>query len=121
MLVMSCWLKRPWPRAVSFVAFAACLLCVAAAWPKASGQTSHAGRVVGFIDGFSYDGGQFHVVGWACQQGNPASVEVHVYADRSAYDKPPGPFVTAGRADLDSAAAVGKACQDPRGGKHRFK
>ena len=121
MLVMSCWLKRPWPRVVSFVAFAACLLCVAAAWPKASGQTSHAGRVVGFIDGFSYDGGQFHVVGWACQQGNPASVEVHVYADRSAYDKPPGTFVTAGRADLDSAAAVGKACQDPRGGKHRFK
>jgi hypothetical protein len=110
-----------WPRVVSFVALVAGLFCVAAAWPKASGQTSRAGRVVGSIDGFSYDGGQFHVVGWACQQGNPASIEVHVYADRSAYDKPPGTFVTAGRADLDSEAAVGKACQDPRSGKHRFK
>jgi len=64
MLVMSSWLKRPWPR-VSLVALVvAALFCVAAAWPKASGQTSRAGRVVGAIDGFSYDGGQFHVVGW---------------------------------------------------------
>jgi hypothetical protein len=115
MLVMSSWRKRPRPRVVSFVALVAGLLCAAAAWPKASGQTARAGRVVGYIDGFNYDGGQFHVLGWACQQGNPASVEVHLYADRSAYDRPPGTFVTAGRADLDSEAAVGKACQDPRG------
>jgi hypothetical protein len=121
MLMMSSWLKRPWPRVVWFAALVAGLFCVPAAWPKAAGQISRAGRVVGYIDGFSYDGGQFHVMGWACQQGNAASVEVHVYADHSAYEKPPGTFVTAGRADLDSEAAIGEACQDPRGGKHRFK
>jgi hypothetical protein len=49
MLMMSCWLKRPWPCVVPFVAVAACLLCVAATWPKASGQTSPTGRVVGLM------------------------------------------------------------------------
>ena len=103
------------------MALVAGLLCVASAWPQASGQNSRAGRVVGNIDGISLDGGQFHVSGWACQQGNPGSIEVHIYADRSAYDKPPGTFVTAGKADLESEPAVSQACQDPRGGKHRFK
>ena len=30
-------------------------------------------------------------------------------------------FVTSGTADLESEPAVGQACQDPKGGKHRFK
>jgi hypothetical protein len=111
--------EQKWSRPP--VTLAMSLLCVAWAWPEASGQTSHAGRIVGHIDGISYDGGQFHVSGWACQQGNAASIQVHIYADRSAYDKPAGTFVTAGKADLDSEPAASKACQDPRAGKHRFK
>jgi hypothetical protein len=103
------------------VALVAGLFCVASARPETSGPNSRAGRVVGYIDGISNDGGQFHVSGWACQQGSSASIDVHVYADHSAYDRPPGKFVTAGRADQESEPAVGQACQDPKGGKHRFK
>jgi hypothetical protein len=110
--------KLKWSRLL--VAFVAGLFCVASARSETLGQNSRAGRVVGNIDGISNDGGQLHVSGWACQQGNPASIDVHIYADRSAYDRPPGKFVTAGRADLQSEPAVGQACQDPRGSKHRF-
>lgn len=84
-------------------------------------QNAHAGRVVGNIDGISYDGQQFQVSGWACQQGNRGSIAVHLYADRSAYGSPPGTFVTAGQADLESESAVGQRCQDSGKGKHRFK
>src|SRR5258708_31902068 len=103
------------------VALVAGALCVASLGAEASGQSSRVGRVVGYIDGISNDGGQFLVSGWACQQGNPGSIDVHIYADRSAYDKLPGKFVTAGKADLQSEPAVSQACQDQKGGKHRFK
>ena len=102
-------------------AFAAGLSCAASVFPDAFAQNARVGRVVGNIDSVSHDGGQTYVLGWACQQGNPASIEVHIYADRSAFDKPPGAFVTAGKAELASEAAVGQACQDSKGGKHRFK
>src|ERR1700730_5881890 len=100
-------LKEPWLLA----ALAAALSCVAPA--QSSAQNSRAGRVVGNIDGIGYDGSQFQVSGWACRQGNADSIAVHIYADRSAYDKQPGTFVTEGKADLESEPAVGQACQDP--------
>jgi hypothetical protein len=103
------------------VALVAGLSCAASLFPEALAQNARAGRVVGNIDGISYDGGQAYLSGWACQQGNPASIDVHIYADRSAYDKAPGTFVTAGKAELESEPAVSQACQDPKGGKHRFK
>ena len=97
------------------------LASAASGAPDALGQNARAGRVVGNIDGISNDGGQVYLSGWACQQGNPASIEVHIYADRSAFDKPPGIFVTAGKAELANEPAVAQACQDSKGGKHRFK
>ena len=105
----------------SLAALVAGLAGAASVPSDALAQNARAGRVVGNIDGISHDGGEAYVLGWACQQGNPASIEVHIYADRSAFDKPPGAFVTAGKAELESEPAVGQACQDPKGGKHRFK
>ena len=110
-------LKWSW----SLAALVAGLCCAASVLPHASAQNGRAGRVVGNIDGISHDGGQTFVLGWACQQGNPASIEVHIYADRSAYDKPPGTFVTAGKAKAREQPAVGRACPGRRGGQHRFK
>src|SRR5579859_215858 len=100
--------------------FVACLLFATLCCCEATAQ-NRAGRVIGNIDGISYDGTQFLVSGWTCQQGNQDSIAVHIYADRSAYDTPPGTFVTAGTADLDSEPAVSQSCQDAKGGKHRFK
>ena len=40
---------------------------------------------------------------------------VHLYADRSAYDSPPGTRVVMGTADMDSEPAVNQQCQDPGG------
>jgi hypothetical protein len=55
------------------------------------------------------------VLGWACQPGNKASVEVRIHADA-----PNGPVAVAGRADVESDPGVGNACRDHEG-KHRFK
>src|SRR5260370_17331583 len=112
--MLNIWSKEKWSWLL--MALGAGLLCVASAWPQASGQNSRAGRVVGNIDGISLDGGQFHVSGWACQQGNPGSIEVHIYADRSAYDKPPGTFVTAGRADFVSEPPLPHTLHTPTAG-----
>jgi hypothetical protein len=85
----------------------------------ASAQSPRPGRITGKIDGVSEDGDHFFVSGWACQQGQTQSIAVHVYAeDPKAASKPK--FVLAERAELYSEAAVGQACQDRGGGRHRF-
>jgi hypothetical protein len=99
-------------------ALVAGLSCAVMAAPQALAQNARAGRVVGNIDGISFDGGQAYVSGWACLQGNSGSIDVHIYADRSAYDKPPGIFVMAGKAELAGEPAVGQACQDPWNGSY---
>jgi len=73
------------------------------------------GHIVGKIDGISQDGDQYFVSGWACQQGETASIAVHVFADDAEHS-----FIIAGKANLQSEAAVAEACQDRQGGKHRF-
>lgn len=87
-----------------------------------SGQSRNPGadRIVGHIDGIGLSGTEFIVSGWACQQGINDSIDIHIYADHSAYDTPKGTFVLAGKADLENEPAVDQACQNP-GGKHRFK
>jgi hypothetical protein len=90
--------------------------CFAAAAPQA-----HAGPVIGVIDSVRYEGDQYYVFGWACQQGNRASIAVHIYAGHPAGGSPPGTFVTPGKADLDNEPAVDRECHDANGGKHRFK
>src|SRR3984957_14335034 len=87
----------------------------------AAGPPPRPGAVTGVIDAIQYGTDQFFVAGWACQQGNRGSIDVHVYAGGAAGGKPPGTFVTAGKAALDNEPAVDRECQDANGGKHRFK
>jgi hypothetical protein len=117
MLGISPKLMRSW----LVPALLAGLLCVASIRSAAAAQNSRAGPVTGVIDAIRLEGDKNYVFGWACQQGNSGSVDVHIYADHSANETPRGTFVTGGKADLDSEPAVGHECQDPKGGKHRFK
>jgi hypothetical protein len=50
----------------------------------ATAPQSHAGPVIGVIDSVRYEGDQYYVFGWACQQGNRAPIEVHIYAGHPA-------------------------------------
>jgi hypothetical protein len=86
----------------------------------AAAQNSHAGAVTGVIDGVEHEGDQYYVSGWACQEGNRGSVEVHIYANHAAGATPAGTFVTAGKADFPNEPAVDHECHDANGGKHRF-
>jgi hypothetical protein len=116
MMLFAPALKWSWSVAV----FAACGFCLLLALPETQGQAAGAGRVVGHVDGIGLEGEQFYISGWACQQGNKDSIDVHLYADHSAYDAPKGTFVLAGVANLASEPAVDQACQS-HGGKHRFQ
>jgi len=101
-------------------AIASLLVAVSTSFAAAAPQ-SQAGPVIGVIDGVRYEGDQYYVFGWACQQGNRASIDVHIYAGHPAGATPPGAFVTPGKADLDNEPAVDRECHDANGGKHRFK
>ena len=72
----------------------------------AAGQNSHAGQVTGVIDGVAFEGDQYYVHGWACQQGNRGSIGINIYANHPAGGKPPGTYVMAGTADLNNEPAV---------------
>jgi hypothetical protein len=80
-----------------------------------------AGPVTGVIDDVRYEGDQYYVSGWACQEGVRNSIGVHIYAGGASGGKPPGTFVTPGTADLPNEPAVDHECHDADGGKHRFK
>jgi hypothetical protein len=82
---------------------------------------SRAGPVIGAIEYVRYETDQYYVFGWACQQGNGDSIDVHIYAGHAADATPGGTFATAGRADLDNEPAIDRACQNANRGKHRFK
>jgi hypothetical protein len=81
----------------------------------ASAAAQGVGHIVGKIDGMSQDGEQYFVSGFACQQGQKASILVHVFADDGKHS-----FAITGKANLESDASIGQACQDRQGGKHRF-
>jgi hypothetical protein len=87
----------------------------------AAGPPPRPGAVTGVIDAIQYGTDQFFVAGWACQQGNRGSIDVHVYAGGAAGGKPPGTFVTGGKADIANEPAVDRECKDADGGKHRFR
>lgn len=106
-------------RAVAIVIASVCLALPASI--AATGPQPHAGPVTGVIDDIRYESDQYYVFGWACQQGNRSSIDVHLYADHAAGGRPAGTFVLAGKADLGNEPAVDKECQDANGGKHRFK
>jgi hypothetical protein len=85
------------------------------------GQNSHAGLVTGVIDGVAFEGDQYYVHGWACQEGTRGSISVNIYANYAAGGTPPGTYVMAGTANLDNEPAVDRECHDADGGKHRFR
>src|SRR5579863_6623122 len=87
----------------------------------AAAQTPHPGPVTGVIDGVAFESDQYYVHGWACQEGQRGSIDVHIYAGHSAYDKPPGIFVTGDTANLPNEPAVDRECHHANGGKHRFR
>lgn len=76
------------------------------------GQESHAGPIIGHIDGLRFELDGYLIWGWACQQGRKESIAVHLYADDS--------LMFAGQTGVDSESAVNRGCQDSQGGKHRF-
>jgi hypothetical protein len=100
--------------------FDAGLLWLVLASTAALAQTPDAGRIVGHVDGIAVDAGGSHVHGWACQQGRPESIVVHIYANEGASGAPKGIFALAGKADLGEELAVDTACKDSQGRKHRF-
>jgi hypothetical protein len=99
---------------------AAVALCLSLAAVSAFGQKVEAGRIVGHIDGIAVDNSGAHIKGWACQQGRPESLTVHIYANGAASAAAKGIFALAGKADLDEEPAVDAACKDTIGRKHRF-
>jgi hypothetical protein len=82
------------------------------------GQNAQAGPVTGVIDAVAFEGNQYYVRGWACQEGNRNSIYVNLYANRPAGS---GTYVMAGSANLDNEPAVDRQCHDADGGKHRFR
>jgi hypothetical protein len=115
-------------RVVSKLSWASLLAALAAGmsfamldWHTAAGQNSHAGSVTGVIDGVAFEGDQYYVHGWACQEGNRGSIGINIYANHPAGGKPPGTYVMAGTADLNNEPAVDRECRDANGGRHRLR
>jgi hypothetical protein len=108
-----------WPRSFVAVALGAIGLTLASA--VALSQNAHAGPVTGVIDGVAFEGDQYYVHGWACQEGNRGSIGVDIYANNPAGSTPAGTYVMGGTADLGNEPAVDRECHDADGGKHRFR
>jgi hypothetical protein len=104
------------------IACVALLFCMTLAMPESFAQSSGTGGggIIGHIDGVAADPGGWHVQGWACQQGRPESIVVHIYANEGASGASNGIFALAGKADLGEESAVDTACKDSVGRKHRF-
>lgn len=102
-----------------YIILLGCMLAMLASCGAAA-QNGPAGRIIGHIDGVAVDDGGAHIKGWACQQGRPESILVHIYAGSGPNDVAKQTLVLAGKADLGNEPAVDKACHDTVGSKHRF-
>src|SRR5580692_12582322 len=81
-------------------------------WHIGLAQNSRAGPVTGVIDAVAFEGDQYYVHGWACQEGQRGSIDVHLYAGGFAGGQPPGTFVLDGPANLPNEPAVDHECHD---------
>ena len=90
-------------------------------WHTASAQNSRAGAVMGVIDGVAFEGDQYYVHGWACQEGNRGSIDVTISANRAMGGSSSETYVMSGTANLNNEPAVDRECRDADGGKHRFR
>lgn len=91
-------------------------LAIAAFSLRAAAQK--AGPVTGVIDGIDYAGDHYYVHGWAYQEAQRSSIDVHIYAGGPAGQG--GTLVTAGTANFSKEHAIDHQCRDAKGGKHRF-
>jgi hypothetical protein len=66
------------------VVFIASILCVSVGSAQIPNQKPGVGRVIGGINGITYEGERPYLTGWACQQGQTSAIQVHVFADDSA-------------------------------------
>jgi hypothetical protein len=114
-------LARKLTRSSLLAALVAGLSFATWACRAAEAQNSHAGPVTGVIDGVAFEGDQYYVHGWACQEGNRGSIAINIYANHPAGGAPPGTYVMAGTANQDNEPAVDRECHDANGGKHRFR
>lgn len=80
------------------VAFIASAVSLVSTLPTARGQNPPAGPVTGVIDGVAFEGDQYYVHGWACQEGQRSPISINIYANHPAGNKPPGTYVMAGTA-----------------------
>jgi hypothetical protein len=71
--------KHDNPSSFRLLAILGVLCCILVA--PSTAQTSETGRIIGHIDGVFVDDGGAHVRGWACQQGRPESIVVHVLCE----------------------------------------
>lgn len=95
---------------------------IAAGLPAAHAQKANAGPVTGVIDGVQFQDDQYYVSGWACQEGQRGSIDVHIYAGHAPGNKFAGDkFVTVGTANLSNEPAVDRECHDANGRKRRFR
>jgi hypothetical protein len=78
------------------------------------------GHIVGNIDGVSQDGEQTYISGWACQQGQSASIMAQVFMDDPSGDASKKTLIAHAWANLENGPGVDKACRDSEGGAHRF-
>jgi hypothetical protein len=53
---------------------------IAADLAAVNAQNTNAGPVTGVIDGVQFQEDQYYVSGWACQEGQRGSIDVHIYA-----------------------------------------
>ena len=74
--------------------------------------------IKGHIDNIIFENNTYYINGWACQVGDPQSIQVHVYLDGSYQDG--GSFFKAAFADYTSEPQVSTACQTT-GVNHRFR
>jgi len=86
-----------------------------------SPQGEACSAVLGVIDGIQLVNGEYEITGWACQTGDPQSIDVHLYVDGPAGV---GTVVKGVAANLSSEPEVREACKtdpDNDGIKHRFR
>lgn len=76
-------------------------------------------KITGYIDDVKTANGESLVTGWACDYGQSAQIDLHMYVGASA-GNPDSKLIATSLANLTSESAVAFACGDPSMKGHRF-
>lgn len=77
--------------------------------------------VVGTFEGINFNDGKYYAMGWALQEGHDEPLAIHLYADASAYDNPPGTHILSGTTDRRSRAELNEKHGCSPQSMHNFK